>query len=64
MDNDRKILLKARTAHTKRTGHRRTMIGMNFLDCLVCNRHAHIVNGKLYLHGRDNKQTEIKPEEF
>ena len=64
MGSDRKLLLAARTAHAKRTGHRRSMVGMNFLECFDCGKHAHIVDGKLYLHGRDNKPTEITPEKF
>lgn len=47
-------LIFAKQAHRARTGHNDIFVGMNFVECLDCGRHAHQTDGRgvLFLHGR------------
>jgi len=57
-----RLLRKARLAHTKRTGHKRVMVGLNFVSCRDCHAQAVLdpaTGVRLYCGNRI-----IKPEEF
>ena len=60
-----KALRIARDAHRKRTGHKKIIVGMNFIECLECKKHAHLGNGHLIVHGRGLLQSAIiTPDKF
>lgn len=68
-----KLLLEARNAHATRTGHKHIFIGMNFIECLCCGKHAHLTSGvktlftgqRLLVHDANHKVTEtIDAEDF
>ena len=48
------ILQEARVAHNITTGHTEIIVGLNFVECLECGRHAHSPkDGALILHNSD-----------
>jgi len=62
-----KVLLKARNAHSTRTGHKRIFVGANFVECFECRKHAHLTSDgkRLYVHDGSYKNTEtIDAEDF
>jgi len=57
----------ARLNHTKTTGHKNIMVGMNFIECPECHAHAHISSNHetLILHDSGYQIVkEIQPSEF
>jgi len=62
-----KLLLEAHKVHVMRTGHKHIFIGMNFVECLQCRKHAHLTaNGlRLIVHDANHKHVEtIDAEDF
>jgi hypothetical protein len=61
-----KDLKNARDAHRQRTGHKNFFVGMNFINCEDCGRHAHIGGPSgLIAHDPDYIDIEhITPKEF
>jgi len=55
-----KLLLEARKAHNTRTGHKHIFIGLNFIDCLECRKHAHLTSDcqRLIAHAAHHKHVE------
>jgi hypothetical protein len=69
MESDRAVLQSASLAHRNRTGHKNIMVGGNFVECMECHAHAHLVaiGDRLCRHGRpsDSEQPKIiQAEEF
>ena len=62
-----KLLLEARRAHRTRTEHTHVFIGMNFVECLQCRKHAHLTSDgmRLVVHDSSHKAVEtIDAEDF
>ena len=57
------ILYNAKANHENRTGHT-VIVGLNFVECQECKRHAHCARDEvLVLHDRE-QYTVITAEEF
>ncbi len=67
IDPWRILLWQAARSHHTRMGCCQVFVGNNFVDCMVCRRHAHIhsATGQLVLHDAAYHSVEvIKPEDF
>lgn len=63
------ILTIARRSHYNRTKHADIMVGLNFIECMICHKHAHEnstqCDGLLYEHDTGyHFCNPIKPEDF
>ena len=55
----------ARQAHRDRTDHWNVMVGLNFVECMICHRHAHLTpDGQGLLEHQRGAMAPISAEEF
>ena len=55
-----KLLLEARNAHATRTEHKNIFVGVNFVECLQCRKHAHLTSDgkRLIVHDANHERVE------
>jgi len=55
-----KLLLEASNAHSTRTGHKHIFLGLNFIECLQCRKHAHLTSDgmRLIVHDANHRHIE------
>ena len=62
------VLVAAKIGHQRTTGHQEVFLGANFVECMTCGKHAHVVPSyekPLLVHGRTGSLYHpTRPEDF